>query len=330
MNIVYWHNIWLLLVLPLGIIAFQIHSSHQRSKAISTMGDLSVLSGSINQSPKRMKLKQILFVLAIVFLVLAALRPQWGLRKEQVERKGLDIVIALDVSASMFAEDIHPMRLEKSVLEVKRLISKLSGDRVGLVTFSGSATQVCPLTLDYGTLDMFLRAVLNHREAVAGTNISQAYNTAKDLFDFKSPQDKLIILFTDGEDHEGNISNIRSDSRDSGIIIVPVAVGSGGGQPVPDISNDGIRQGYKKDRQGNIVISHVDIESLKQIASVGPYVLDSSAKSLTTLLDDLKNYKRGKLSETRISIHQERYYYFLLMGLILLVCSYAVKDNENA
>ena len=330
MNIVYWHNFWLLLVLPPGIIAFQIYSNHQRSKAISTMGDLSILSGLINQSPRRLKLKQILFVLAIVFLVLAALRPQWGLRKEQVERKGLDIVIALDVSASMFAEDIHPTRLEKSVLEIKKLISKLSGDRVGLVTFSGSATQVCPLTLDYGALDMFLRAVLNHREAVAGTNISQAYNTAQDLFDFKSPQDKLIILFTDGEDHEGNISNIRSDSRDSGIIIVPVAVGSGGGQPVPDISNDGIRQGYKKDRQGNIVISHVDIESLKQIASVGPYVLDSSAKSLTTLLDDLKNYKRGKLSETRISIHQERYYYFLLMGLILLVCSYAVKDNENA
>jgi Ca-activated chloride channel family protein len=319
---------WIVIAIPVAVYFFMLWSERKKLQALSKLGALATLTPLIDQSASRVKLKHALFVLALIFLLTAALRPQWGLRKEQVTRTGLDLVIALDVSASMFAEDLQPNRLTKSIMEIQKLLLQLSGDRVGLVTFSGSATAICPLTLDYNASDMFLRAMTNYREAVEGTNLVSAYQAAVPLFEMNSPQDKLLLIFTDGENHEGSLDSISSGSRDKNIIVIPVAVGSGGGQPVPNINADGTRQGYKKDKQGNVVISHVDVESLKKIATIGPYLLDSDDKTLSTLLDDLKRYKRGKLGETRISIHQERYQYFLLIGFLLLLASYMIKDRK--
>ena len=142
MNIVYYHFIWLLIVIPIAVHIFQIYSNRQRMKDLNSLGELTTVTAHIKQSEKLARLKYILFVLALILLVISALRPQWGIRKEQVARRGLDIVIVLDTSASMFAEDIQPTRISKSILEIKKLLSQLGGDRVGLVTFAGSATAI--------------------------------------------------------------------------------------------------------------------------------------------------------------------------------------------
>jgi len=327
-NLVHFHYSWMIIMLPLAVWLFIWWSSRKEKQAMSALGNLTTLTPLINKSASLVTLKNGLFILALVSLSIAILRPQWGLRKEVITRKGLDIVIALDVSASMFAEDIQPNRLTKSIMEIRKILPKLGGDRVGLVTFSGSATRICPLTLDYGAIEMFLQAIRSYREATPGTNLYQAYHTAVNLFEQNVPRDKLILIFPDGENHEGNLPDIRQHSRNNGVIIIPIAVGSIAGQPIPDINAHGVRNGYKKDRQGNIVISHVDPESLKKIAAMGPYVIDTSEQTIHSIIDDIKHYKRSKLAELKVSIHTERYYIFLLIGLFLLCLSYGLKERS--
>ncbi|MFC1596258.1 VWA domain-containing protein [Candidatus Margulisiibacteriota bacterium] len=329
MNIVYWPFLWILLALPTAVIAYFIWIRSRDKKLLAGFGDIAVLSSLQNRSLKAVKFKQVLFVAALVLILIAILRPQWGLRKEQVSRRGLDIIFALDVSASMRAEDIQPDRLSKSIMEIKKILPLLSGDRAGLVTFAGSATSIMPLTLDYGALEMFLGAIKNYSEATPGTNLEQAYQTAVKMFDFEAPQDKLLLMFTDGESHEGNLDALRNDSRSKGIIVIPVAVGSKEGQPVPEVSASGVRQGYKKTKKEEIVISHLDIENLKKIATIGPYVIDSDEKTVVSIVEDIKHYKRSKLAELRVSIYTERYQWFLLMGLLLLLVSYGVNEEKG-
>jgi Ca-activated chloride channel family protein len=325
--ILYFQFLWIIIAIPLVVFLIFLWSAKKEKQVLSSLGNVETLVKLINKSPKLVKWKQTLFILALIFILLALLRPQWGLKKETIERKGLDLIIALDISSSMWAEDLQPNRLDKAIMEIRRLLPQLNGDRVGLVTFSGSATSICPLTLDYGAIEMFLEAIGSYQEARAGTNLAQAYQTAKSMFTLDTPEDKLILLFTDGENHEGNLDEIKSDSQSQGIIVIPVALGSSGGQPIPNIDNEGIRNGYKKDKKGNIVISHVDYESLKKIATIGPYIIDTNEQTIMSVLNDTTNYKRSKLKDLKVSIHKERYQYFLFVGLFLLLLSYSLKER---
>ncbi len=295
----------------------------------SNLGTKKALLSLTNVSLIIQKLKHIIFFTAIFFIVIALLRPQWGLKTSKVERVGLDLICVLDNSASMYAGDIQPNRLEKSVQEINKLLSNLKGDRAGLITFAGSATPVCPLTTDYGALSLFLQGIQQHKDALAGTNIESAYNLATSMFDLKTPQDKVLVIFSDGENHEGNLDRIKADASAKGITLIPVAVGTEGGQPIPIINPDGSRSGYKKDRKGQIVISHVDLMELNKLAMFNLLKIQSNTDSVINILPELKNLKRSKLKSARISLYTERYQIFLLIGFLLLLSGYLLNDYED-
>jgi len=328
MNLMNYHLSYFLL-LPLVVWFVYYRQKKQRLKYLNELGEGRTLQRLINYSYKRGSLKKWLMIAGILFIVVAMLRPQWGLKKEKVTKKGLDIVLALDVSASMKARDIMPDRLSKSVMEIQKLLKRLEGDRVGLVTFSGSATAVCPLTLDYGAVEMFLKSMKYYKEPLPGTNIPAAFNAALEMYDFEATQDRLFLIFTDGESHEGNMGSIKNKAKTKGIIVVPIAVGTKGGQPIPDYDAKGNRKGYKKDKKGEVVISHVDSAGLKKIATLGPYAIDSSDASIVSIIGDFRSYKRANLQELKISVYSERYQIFLFIGLLFVLLSFFISDFKD-
>jgi len=324
-----WHLFGWTLIIPLGLIGYIYWIYHNYEEKLTALGDKNTLKTLHNLSPKKAQLKNILLILSVFFIVFALLKPQWGLRKEKVSRTGLDIIVAMDISASMLAEDIRPSRLEKSIIEINKILKSLTGDRIGLITFSGSATTICPLTMDYGAIELFLKTLKYYKEPIPGTNIEVAFNKALTMYDFQAAQDKLFIVITDGESHDGNLESIKSKAKAKGIIVVPVAVGTSGGQPIPDFDKNGVKQGYKKDKNDKIVISHVDINKLKEIATIGPYKLADSSDSISYILKDFKHFKRSKLMEEKISIYAQRYQIFLFIGFLLLLLSYIISEYQE-
>jgi Ca-activated chloride channel family protein len=320
-----WHLAWLFLLVP-AVIGFMFWLKHQDTVYAVPYGVYATLQKMLTMHSRIAKLKHILFYTALVFIIIALLRPQWGMRTETVESRGLDIVFALDISKSMYAEDVQPDRLTRARMTILDLLQRLNGNRAGLVVFAGSASAVCPLTTDYGALEVFLQSIASFSEAVPGTNFENAFRTGSKLFEEKAPQDKVFMLFTDGENHEGSLDAIRAMAAQQHIIIVPVAVGTPGGQPVPDYDEQDNRLGYKKDKQGNIVISHLDMTSLAKIASIGPYTLDQAALSIPA---DLQRFKHAKLRDQRVALYAERYQGFLLVGLLLLLLSYCISEYKD-
>ena len=254
-----YHLVWLLLLIPALAVLLVYWQRPVVSLNLRRMHTL---------QPKRRQLKNILFLVSLFFIIVALLRPQWGLRTELRETKGVDMVIALDVSKSMHAEDVLPDRLTRARMCILDLLSRIPGNRVGLVVFAGSASAVCPLTTDYDALAVFLQSLNNYTESTPGTNIENAFRVSEKLFEDKALQDKVWLLLTDGESHEGSVAAVRALAASKQIIVAPIAVGTPGGQPVPDYDEQGMRLGYKKDSKGAIVISHLDRASLAKLATM--------------------------------------------------------------
>ncbi|MCI0566644.1 MAG: VWA domain-containing protein, partial [Acidobacteria bacterium] len=207
-----------------------------------------------------------LILLAGTFLALALARPQWGAKVEEVRRKGVDVIIAMDVSSSMLAEDVKPSRLARAREEVATLIDSLEGDRVGLVAFAGEATVACPLTLDYSAAKVFLDVLDPALVPVPGTAIASAIRKSSEAFGSKEKRYKVLVLITDGEDHEKDAVAAAREAAAEGVVIYTLGVGSGSGSPIPVRGTDGSGGGYKKDREGKIVTSRLDPVKLAEIA----------------------------------------------------------------
>jgi Ca-activated chloride channel family protein len=276
--------------------------------------------------PQKQQLRKWLLIVALLFLGIASLRPQWGLISNKQTTFGLDMVIALDTSASMDTDDVQPSRRDRAAQIVHSIMGSLSGDRVGLVTFAGSASAICPLTLDYGAVDIFLQGLRYYRERVGGTNIPAAYREALTLFNLKAPYDKVLVIITDGENHEGSLSVLRQDAEAKRILIVPITIGSTTGQPIPEYDDQGNRIGYKKDRKGTIVISHADPKALQSIASIGPYDDTITGQKI---IRDLQNLKRSKVHDRRTTLYTDRYHIFLIIGLGCLFAAYFLSTYRN-
>lgn len=319
-----WHLAWLLLVIPGLIICLA--WLRRQDKIAAQYGVLATLKKMITADSSMIKIKRMLFYLALFFILIALLRPQWGLRTEKVTTRGLDLVFCLDISKSMFAEDVPPDRLTRARMTIRELLARLPGDRVGLVVFAGSASAVCPLTTDHAALEVFLQSISSFSEAVPGTNLEQALRKASALYDANAPQDKVCVIFTDGETHDGSLSGLRAEASRQKIIVIPVAVGTPGGQPIPEYDEAGNRSGYKKDKQGNIVISHLDMVSLSKIATIGPYTVEQASRSIPA---DLQRFKQAVLREQRIALYAERYQGFLCCGLLLLLLAYCLPGYKD-
>jgi Ca-activated chloride channel homolog len=276
-----------------------------------------------NVSPKKQILKLILMSIGILFLFFALLRPQWNKAEETVTQEGRDLYIALDISRSMLAADASPNRLAWAKEKIKRLIKKLSCERVGLILFSGSAFVQCPLTSDYSAFYLYLDAVDAELISSGTTALGQAIVQA--LTSFAATPDrktKLLVLFTDGEDFSHNLADIKKEAAQAGLSIFTIGIGTPEGAPVPTFDEHGVPTGHQKDARGAVVISRLNEGILDTLArDVGGHYrrATNNDEDINFLVRDVQAWDKEQIGERKWSRYEDQYHYFLLITFICFV-----------
>lgn len=322
--------LWGLLSLPLFALLF-IYAYHRRKKLAARFVSLSMLPKlSTSVSPWRRLAKVTLLLFAIAFLFVALARPQWGRKMEHIERRGLDLVLLQDISLSMLAEDVKPNRLTRSRHEISSFLESLSGDRVGLVAFSGEAQVMVPLTLDYGTVQMMLRE-LTPGWLMPGTNLEKAIRKGMDLYrnSGSAGQYSVMILMSDGEELEAAAVNAAKEAAEMGIRIYTIGIGSREGVPIPVPSKNG-EVAYKKDMQGNIVTTRLEDGTLQEIASAtgGLYFYASPGEfQLQKVLTEIASLEKKEQTSDRMENYQDRYQIFLGLAALLFLIEALVSER---
>lgn len=297
-----------------------IYGMRRRRKVLSNFSSERGLEAiAATADTNRRWIKAVLILGALIFTALAMAGPQYGYKWREIERKGVDIIVAMDCSRSMLATDIKPTRLDRTKREIFDLLHLLQGDRIGLVAFAGTAFVQCPLTLDYEAFHLFLNALSPDFLPVGGTDISGAIMTALSGFNFKDHSEKAVIIITDGESTGGDPFQAAEKAKASGVKLFCIGVGKDEGAPVPNGQG-----GFKKDLAGKIVVTRLDEDTLKKIAVLtgGTYVR-SVAGDMD--LDVIYNHEiRGKMELTTLSggrkqIGEDRYQWFLALALVMLV-----------
>jgi len=323
------HLLWLL---PLTLVGLMVYS-RQKKRAMERIADSDLLARLTGAERMGSRFLKGLFLLASLGLMIFALAgPRWGSHYQEVSQKGVDIMVLVDVSGSMLVEDIEPNRLERARREILDFLRIVEGDRVGLIAFAGAAFVQCPLTLDYAALQMFLSALEPDLIPVAGTDLGAALESAVASFDFKSETDKVILLITDGEDNEKKGLEAAKKAAEKGIKLFVFGIGEPSGGPIP--AGDG-KGGFKKDAAGKLVLSKLDEDSLRQIASVtgGTYV-----RSVAGDLDLDVLYFEGIKSRTeaqtlksgKIKVYEERFMLFVLAAFLFLLLEGLIAERKEA
>jgi len=326
----YLHILWLI---PLFLLLF-FQAARARRRSLDRFGEEHLVSRlSHTVSRRRQKVKMLLLLLVFLFLGLAAARPQIGTHAVPVQAEGIDLVFALDTSLSMLAEDIKPNRLSRAKHEISALLDRLRGDRVGIVIFAGTSFVQCPLTFDYGAVQLFLEAVDINSISVPGTAIERALETSLRAFEnSKAESSKVIILLTDGEGHEGDPIKVAEEAGKRGIKIYTVGIGSEKGELIPLHDEQGNLSGYKKDRDGNVVMTKLDQLTLEKIAVLTDgqyYHVASGGIGLEQIYDDISKLETT-LQDTRLVTHyEEQYQYPLAVALLLLLIETFIGERKK-
>jgi len=325
------HYLLLLWLIP-GLVFFYLYAAMLRKRRIRVFCGVDLherLTSSMVHGRRRIKVVVMLFSVAL--LVAALARPQWGYHWEDARRVGVDIIVAVDVSRSMLAEDISPSRLERASRKLHDFTAMLDGDRIGLVAFAGNSFLQCPLTLDYGAFSMFLEYLSPDMIPVPGTDIAAAIRTATQAFNRQERTSKALILITDGEQHEGDVLQAVKEASREGVRIFVIGIGTSDGTPVPAVDGKG---GFMQDRSGNLILSRLDEEMLQKIAleTGGAYVRSVTGDlDLNTIYHGAikKDVKEKELSSARMKRWEERFQWFAALGLLLLVVEFFIRENRR-
>ena len=289
---------------------------------LKRFGDLQIVKSLMpNFSMSKVRLKFWILMFALFFLTIGLAGPQLGSKLVTVKRKGVEIIIALDVSNSMLAEDIQPNRLAAAKQATEQLLNKLENDRIGLIIFAGKAYVQLPITSDYVSAKMFLNSINTKSVAVQGTNISEALSLAKNSFTSDKEISKAIILITDGESHDNRALEIAKEIASKGIKIYTIGIGSPQGVPIPVYDKFG-RKHFKKDKNGKVVVSKLNEKILQEIAMIGNgiYVRASNSFIGLDIIYDKINKLNKKEIESNIYSEYENYYQpFIALAIILLL-----------
>lgn len=315
------------------LIAFFAWAQRYKQKLLARFGDIEMLQKLMRHfSPGRRKLKLTLLVFSYIFLVIALADPQIGTRLEEVKREGVDIMVAIDVSRSMLAEDVQPNRLEKAKHQVGKLIDLLQGDRIGVIAFAGIAHVQCPLTLDYSAAKLFLSILDTDLIPQPGTAVGDAISTAMKSFNSKDRKHKVLILITDGESHEGDPLEAAKQAGQEGVIIYTVGIGSPAGVPIPVYDKYGKQNGFKKDRSGNVVTTKLDVITLQKIAyeTGGKYFLASNTESeLKDIYSEISSLEKKELVSRQFAQYEDRFQIFLALGLLCLLLEIVIPERRK-
>lgn len=322
----------LLALLPAAAL-FMRWADRQRDKALARLGDRTVVNrllGHINWRGRAWR--NGLWFFAVAMLIVALARPQWGSTVQQIEQEGLQVMVALDVSSSMLAEDLKPNRLERAKLEISDMMERLNGDEVGLVLFSGASFIQFPLTSDYMTARTYLASAGPQTISRPGTAIEDAIRTSLRGFDESLNSQKVLVIMTDGEDQEGDPVVAAQEATDAGVLIYTIGFGTPEGEPIPQFDQFGNQVGYKVDQAGQTVISRLDANTLQRIAQVGGgsfFQAGAGANELDQLLGAMDGLQRAALESRLEATRIERFQLFLAAGLMALVAAELIPDRVS-
>ena len=324
--------LWFLALAP-GLAVFFVWALRRRQQALQRFAEARLLPALVpDLDRRRQPWRAGLLVVAVALLVCALAGPQWGFHWQEVRREGVDVIVALDTSRSMLATDVKPNRLARAKLAITDLLGELQGDRVGLVAFAGTAFVQCPLTVDYGAFAESLRAVQIGIIPKGGTALAAAIDTALGAFEARQSKYEALVLITDGEDHEGDVAAAAKRAADLGVKIYTVGIGTTAGELIPAGSND--REGFLKDRQGNVVKTRLDESTLQEIATTtnGAYVHGEGPNLGLDLLyrDYIARMDKRELHTAMQRQFEERFQWPLLLALLLLVLEPLIGDRRRA
>lgn len=314
------------LFVPFFILIFWMMQK-KKKMLLKKLGDKNLIMRLMeNYSNARVIWKFLMLLTAFMFIVVTLLRVQIGSKIEKANRKGADIIIALDVSNSMLAEDIQPNRLARSKQAISKLIEKLDNDRIGIIIFAGKAFVQLPLTNDYGAAKMFLETISTNDINEQGTALGAAISLAVESFDQSKNKEteknnKAIIIITDGENHEDDAIAQTKIAYEQGIKVNTIGMGLIEGAPIPVYINN-YQSGYKKDKEGNTIITKLDEASLQKVAITGngAYIRASNSNAgLQTIFDEINKLNKKEYESKSFSEYEDRFQYFAVIALILLL-----------
>ena len=323
---------WVLAVIPVIILLFlvlQLWKRHAQNK----FADKKLLKRlSPNQSLFKSILKLIILCLAIASLAIALVNPKIGTKLETVKREGVDIVFAVDVSKSMLAEDIAPNRLEKSKQLVTQIINNLASDRVGIIAYAGKAFPQLPITTDYASAKMFLQNMNTDMLSSQGTAINEAIELAKTYYDDDEQTNRVLIILSDGEDHSEEAAKVAEEASEEGIRIFTIGVGNIKGGPIP-IKRNGVVLNYKKDKDGETVITKLNEETLKAIADEanGAYINGDNTNDVVENIRDILNKMDKKEFEAKqFADFKDQFQWFLVFAIVFLFIDIFLLERKTS
>jgi len=312
---------------------FVLWSARKKKRLLELFADKKLISGLIaNFSLQKRRYKYLLLFLGLTFLVLALARPQYGTHMVMLKREGQDVMLVVDCSKSMLAEDMKPNRLDKAKQEVRGLISRMTGDRVGLVAFAGAAFTECPLTLDYSAAQMFVDVLDVDLIPTPGTNIGAAIEAATASFNQKERKNKVMIIITDGEDFGGDIKRAIKEAKVQGVKIYTIGLGKPEGEPIPIRNDRGEMIGYKKDERGDLVLTRLDEQMLQEIAADadGRYYHASAGEiALDQIYEDINAMEKKEQKGMLMTQYEDRYQYVLPFAIICLGAEILISERKS-
>ena len=318
--------LWLLLLVPLFPVFYGV-ARYLRRRRLRRFGDEELVRELMpSWSASKGWVRVVLLALAFSFFVVGLARPQIGAKLTERKMKGAEVMIALDVSNSRRAEDYSPNRLERAKLAVSRMTDKLQDDRIGLIVFAGTSFVQLPITTDFVSAKMFLSSINTESVPIQGTALEDALRTAGRSFSAQSEKSRVIILISDGENHEGDPVSTAKMLAEEGIKVYTIGVGSTQGQPIP------VKGELLKDKDGNIVVSRLDEKTLREIARAGggAYIHAGNEEfGLNPIINDIRKMEDEEFSSTVFEEYDEQYMYFLGIALLLFVTEMLIGGRRS-
>ena len=276
-------------------------------------------------------LKMTLFLLGLTFLIISLTNPKMGTKLETVKRQGVDIVFALDVSKSMLAEDIAPNRLEKAKQIISKIIDKLGSDRIGIIIYAGNSYPLLPITTDHGAAKMFLQSANPDMVSSQGTAINEAIKLASSYYNNDEQTNRFLFIISDGEDHQEDASSAIAQATKDGIKTYTIGVGTEKGGPIP-IKYKGQLEGYKKDSKGEVVITKLNSETLKEIAEAGngKYIVGNKTQQTVDYVENLLvKAEKSEFETTKFSDYKDQFQWFIGFALLFLVIDTLMLEKKT-
>lgn len=324
--------LYLLLIVPVLTVLY-IGIIYRQRKDMSNFADPEFFNVLIPlYAPARRNLKFVLILLSLTSIIIALARPQFGSKLEEVKREGIEMVIALDVSRSMLAEDIKPNRLERAKQAITNVVNRMQDDKIGMIVFAGDAYTQLPITTDYISAKIFLSNINTEIVSKQGTAIASAIDLGIKSFTQDAEASKVIVIISDGENHEGDALEAAKRAAEKGIHIYTIGMGSPKGAPVPLSRRGRAQSGFLKDRQGEVVISRMDPTMLKEIASVGGgkyYTASSGNVGLHNLYSDLNSLNKSEIESKVYSEYNDQFHYFIALGLFFLILEILILERKS-